>query len=285
MVEVRYKGRLGNNLFQYCIGRIIAETLGLELRAQPVPGFPRTADVVSGARHQEAGEVLEGHAIDLGAILANRAPRRIVVDGWFQQYRYYRPYRTRIQEWLTFDSQLDSGENPGDRLVVNVRRCDYIQLGWAMPFSYYENAIERLLPPGGSICIVTDDKRDPFFKSFARWRPVFYSGSSLHQMRFMSRARRLVMSQSTFSWWPTFLGQIEHIACPVSVHGGAWSPVAGGESQGVNLLECDRFICVDAGERYQPTKEELRHQVWRLRWRRLVLALNRRGVPIEIPPQ
>ena len=43
MIEVRYKGRLGNNLFQYCLGRILSEALGFALQANAIPGFPGTA--------------------------------------------------------------------------------------------------------------------------------------------------------------------------------------------------------------------------------------------------
>ncbi len=38
MIEVRYKGRLGNNLFQYCFGRILAESLGFTLKAEYIEG-------------------------------------------------------------------------------------------------------------------------------------------------------------------------------------------------------------------------------------------------------
>lgn len=31
-------------------------------------------------------------------------------------------------------------------VVVHVRRDDYLYHGWALPFSYYEEAIERLNP-------------------------------------------------------------------------------------------------------------------------------------------
>jgi hypothetical protein len=49
MIEVRYKGRLGNNMFQYCLGRILAEGLGFALKADPIPAFPSTAQYVDGA--------------------------------------------------------------------------------------------------------------------------------------------------------------------------------------------------------------------------------------------
>jgi hypothetical protein len=48
MIEVRYKGQLGNNMFQYCLGRILAEELGFALQAGPISGFSNTEEKIGG---------------------------------------------------------------------------------------------------------------------------------------------------------------------------------------------------------------------------------------------
>lgn len=257
MIEVRYKGRLGNNLFQYCLGRILAEDFGYALQAGPIAAFPNTIESVEGEQHRAPEEVLTGHRIDLARIRADRSPRRIVLDGWFQCYEYYREHKTRIRKWLTFDATITAPLIQPD-LVVNVRRTDYVWLGWALPFSYYEAALERLLPRGGSVWIVTDDRFDPFFRRFAAWRPKYFLGTPAEQMLFMARARRLVMSQSTFSWWATFLGDSEEVVCPLSSF-GAWSK-RGRVAADASLIECDRFHCLESHEPYNPTEAEALHQ-------------------------
>ena len=281
MVEVRYKARLGNNLFQYCLGRILAEELGFALQADPIPGFPNTTQHVAGAVHNGPEQTLTGQRIPLGEILADRSPRRIILDGWFQRYEYYRPHRAKIREWLAFDPAiLVPDVKPG--LVVNVRRTDYIQLGWALPFSYYEQAIDRMLPEGCAVWIVTDDSADPFFRNFQRWKPKFFHGNAMEQLLFMTRSPRLVMSQSTFSWWPTFLGDKLEVACPLPSF-GAWSPQ--GEASEANLIERDRFLCIECREPYQPTLADRWHQKRRALWRRVVLGVNRRfHLSLHEPP-
>jgi hypothetical protein len=278
VIEVRYKARLGNNLFQYCLGRILAEELGFALHAEAIPGFPNTAQSVDGARFERPEQILTGQRVDLDGILADRSARRLVLDGWFQRHEYYRPHRAKIREWLAFDPSIRVPDSKPD-VVVNVRRTDFVQLGWALPYSYYEEALEQLLPNGGDLWIVTDDRRDPFLRNFARWRPQFYSGSAVEQMLFMATALRLVMSQSTFSWWPTFLGDLQQVVCPLASF-GAWSEQ--GEARDASLVERDRFICLQCHDPYQPTTVEERHQVRRARWRRLVLGLNRR-LPLLLP--
>jgi hypothetical protein len=48
MIEVRYKARLGNRMFQYCLGRILAEQLDFRLVAEPLSGFPNTRQKIEG---------------------------------------------------------------------------------------------------------------------------------------------------------------------------------------------------------------------------------------------
>jgi hypothetical protein len=282
MIEVRYKARLGNNLFQYALGRILASELGFELRADPIVGFPNTEETIRGKCFANPTEFLTGQTIDLSAILAEDRPRHIVLDGWFQNWRYYRAYRNQIRTWFAFDPTLKIPEEPID-LVVNVRRTDYVQLGWALPFSYYEEAISRLLPEGGRLGIVTDDMYDPFFWAFRRWRPKFLVGNPIEQLAIMVHAKRLVMSQSTFSWWATFLApEGQMVVSPLPSY-GCWALNTSDEK--ADLIESDRFYCIPCVESYQGSLTERTYQQWRLIKRRGILHVNRKyNLSIDVPP-
>ncbi len=256
MVEVQYRDRLGNNMFQYALGRIIAEELGYELQAEPLPGFFETTAHLQGVHYEAPEQILGGHRIDLAEVLADRSPRKIILNGWFQRHEYFTPYRNRIQSWLAIDPVHHVPCSDAD-LVVNVRRTDYVGLGWALPFSYYEEAIERTLPKGGGLFIVTDDPSDTFFLRFRKWKPVFFKGTPMQQMSYMSHAPRLVMSASTFSWWPSFLGNAETVVCPVPSF-GIWSQTGSGGD--VALIERERFLCLECPEPYYPNFLEKLYQ-------------------------
>jgi hypothetical protein len=272
MVEVCYKARLGNNLFQYCLGRILAEELGFALEAAPIAGFPGTRENILGKRYNEPVETLTEYRVDFDRLRTDCTPRKIVLDGWFQRYEYFRPYRQQIQDWLRLDESVQVPA-VGNELVLNVRRTDYVTLGWALPFSYYNEAIQRAGIGEGGIWIVTDAPSDPFFKRFKAFRPKFFSGSSLEGIAFMTKSRRLVLSQSTFGWWAAFLGNQEEIYAPLPKE-GIWASDPEGNT--VNLIERDRFVCIECQEGYRPTSHELFHQRRRLFKRRVILALNRR---------
>jgi hypothetical protein len=251
---------MGNMMFQYCLGRILAEELGFGLLAEALPGFSNTSQKIDGLLVQDPVQVLTGQKIDLTQIRDDLSPRRIILDGWFQRYEYYRPWRRKIRKWLKIDPAVRTPDiKPG--VVVHVRRGDYVQMGWALPYSYYHEAIETVLPNGGEVWIVTDDSHDPFFRKFAEWEPKYFQGSPLETMVFMSRSPQFVMSQSSFSWWPTFLGEVEKIVCPLPQF-GLWSDV--GEYPGIDLIERDRFICLPCPKAYKATKLEAVYQRMRL---------------------
>jgi hypothetical protein len=255
-------------MFQYCLGRILAEELGFALQADALPGFPHTTKRIAGLSIQEPVQILTGQKIEWADIRADRSHRRIVLNGWFQRYEYYRPWREQIRQWLAIDAAVRTPEiKPG--IVVHVRRTDYVQHGWALPFSYYDEAIETFLPNDGEVWIIADDRHDPFLRKFSKWRPKFFQGTPLQTMLFMSRSPQLVMSQSTFSWWPTFLGDVTRAICPLP-QTGLWSDVT--EFPGIDLIERDRFICLPCKEIYRPTKLEQGYQ----KCRRMIFGARRR---------
>ena len=53
MISVNYTGRMGNNMFQYCIGRIMAEKMGYALSAKPISGFDGTLEKIDGLRYDK----------------------------------------------------------------------------------------------------------------------------------------------------------------------------------------------------------------------------------------
>lgn len=258
MVDVCYRDRLGNNLFQYCLGRILAEHFEYALRAGVLDGFSRTQEPVTGAEHSWPEQLLEGQRIDLEGVLRNTHARKITLNGWFQRQEYFTPHRERIRSWLSMDAERIVRCADAD-VVVNVRRTDFIGLGWALPFTWYEEAIEAALPCGGRVAIVTDDPSDPFFRHFQRWRPRFFRGTPAEQMAYMAAAPRLVMSASTFSWWPAFLGNAETVVCPVPTF-GVWAGDGGHE---IALTEVPGFTRLPARASYAPDTLESAYQRWR----------------------
>jgi Glycosyl transferase family 11 len=259
MVEVKYMGLFGNRLYEYCLGRIIAETLGYKLKAEPIPGFTSSGQTVDGLDYSDgAVEELAGMKIDLAAVLNNRTPRKILLRGYFQRYEYFQPYKDLIRKkWLVPD--LPPPPPHSDReIVLHVRRGDYILQGWATPFEFFQNVIE--LAGCDRVYIVTDAPKDPFFRRFKKYHPVIVSKSQLEDFAFLRSFKKMVISESTFSWWAAFLSDAETVYMP-RTENGIWSgkmEQLGGMDMRVDLEVADetRFKVVPVKGHYRPNLAE-----------------------------
>ena len=189
-VVVDYKGRLGNNLFQYAYGRIMAEEnphLGF-LVAEPIPGFLGTYEKVGNFIGQED----------------------VFVRGFFQDYEFYVKHKAKVQKWFRFNKPPSQ---PKDKLVIHVRLGDYlisdIHYEWIVPIEFYHRLIEIDKPK--SLCFVTDDPNFPALKQFDA---EIVSEDALCDFSFLASAKRLCIANSTFSWWAAWLSDAERIYCP-----------------------------------------------------------------------
>ena len=236
MVEVIYDGNLGNNLFQYCFGRILAETLGYKLVAPPIPGLPRTFDAVTGGDYCDCPTLtLRGQKPDLSFLKTASAKKyHLLLTGYFQRYEYYKPHVQRIREWCQMEDDIEADIGPRD-VVLSIRRGrDYIPR-YGLPLSYYETAIASLEHDRVHIC--TNEPDDPFIRYFVKKygavvRPGSFQGGrilpgylagALDNLVFIQKFRKIVISNSSFAWWAAFLSDAEEIVYPRPAN-GMWSP-------------------------------------------------------------
>lgn len=221
MVEVIYDGNLGNNLFQYCFGRILAEKLGYCLNAQPISGFPGTYDRVSGHDNNGARKVIvRGQKVDAEIFRPHGPPRHIVLTGYFQRAEYYIDHQTEIRRWLRLPKQTFDRVSPTD-LVMGVRRGrDYIpQHG--LPLSFYEDALR--LCSYDNLFICTNDASDRFVQYLAsKYGATVRPPNPLDNFAFIGQFRHIIISNSTFLWWAAFLSDANQIIVP-RPQNGFWS--------------------------------------------------------------
>lgn len=251
-VIVRFKGRLGNNLFQYAIGRIIAEELGYSLDCQedggptitgsqrfPVdstfPGlthyFPNADLRIHGSKYEVPVESYElstaqrwsGQIIDLASIVSNRSPRQIRLEGYFQRYEYFKQYSTRVRNWFFFQKLPTSLVIDGNDVLLTIRRgMDFGLNKWVLPLSYYEQVLDNLSNIG-KVYICGTDIDESVLSRLRAFRPIYFFGNSMEQFSFTTRFSRIVMSNSTFTWWAAFLSDADEIYAPHSPNGSCYA--------------------------------------------------------------
>lgn len=220
MVEVIYLGQLGNRLFQYCFARIIAEGLGFCLKADPIPGFPNTETKLDGADYSDTDtdvQLIRYQDINLEVLFRDKPKRKIKIHGYFQKYKYFKTYRDIIRNnWLVTKELVHENEISSNDVVLHVRRGDYVSMGHALPFSYYEEALKKASADRVFIC--TDDPSDKFVAALCnKYHATIYHNPNepWKDLKFISSFNKIIQSASSFSWWAAFLSRAEEIYTPI----------------------------------------------------------------------
>jgi hypothetical protein len=152
MITIKYEGRLGNNIIQYCVGRIIQSELGFYMDANQGTRY----DLNSFLWQTEMGEfktpiytnrvqVLNEHDIksiaDIEKIISNKTPRKIILNGYFQNYKILLPYHKQIKEWCP----LKKYNVDKDVMAIHFRLTDY-KAHWRPHPQYYIDCISKCKP-------------------------------------------------------------------------------------------------------------------------------------------
>lgn len=233
-IVVKYHpwGRMGNRMFSYAFGRILAEERKGDLYVEPINEFPNTFDH---KRPNEAGTlnnpiVTNNYGDQFADVheLMN-TDRDVIVNSFLQHAEYYIDFKEKINQWFNID--IKGFKLPDDdELVVNIRETDYIQIGKYLNEDYYINQIRE--QGIRKTTIVTDNCESTFVKRLEQagckvlsTEPVPFKinndNNIMQDYIYMYFAKYLILSQSTFSWWPAFLGEHTSVIYPVS-DGGMW---------------------------------------------------------------
>lgn len=239
-------GGLGNQLFTYCAGYVIARTHNAPLY--------KYKDSPEGNIHNKKlrnynesilkyiGEELPFRHDDfrlLSAIhyynykeynytvyhpferyIPEQHEPNVKLSGYFQYYPPLKPFEHEIRSLLlkgmeTFVDKVKSNYKLENCAFLHIRRGDYLEypdIHFNQPLSYYESAVLKLLiknPSIEKIYIVSDDMAWVKQQEYFK-QPLFvYTDidDELETMALMSLCTSgAICANSTFSWWGAFLG-------------------------------------------------------------------------------
>lgn len=268
-VVVSFQGGLGNRLFQLSAGLAIAARVGgrvrphgpdddtassLERLVGPLEPHASPRTLARLGLVPAAASAWTDLAIRAARTLGWAAPRRLGTVGPFSAAPQLLPTRGPMavvgyaQHPSFFADGVDAvvsriilrrsdagapdrrPAEPG-RIVLHLRRGDYVALGWALSTEYYRSALRRLADThelrGEGVLVVGDDPMasDGLAAALQRdgWDAVVASDPSGDEearilVDFMSivDAPAVVMSNSTYCWWATCVGDRLRTGRPVA---------------------------------------------------------------------
>ncbi len=222
MIKVSYnKGcHLGNHLYLYAAGRLLARRLGLSLDPAPIPGFSRTNDVINGKIITGPVETLAtADPIPSWPNVATLEGKGLEITHGFVNSRYFINDRDLIKTWLALAPTMEV--DPED-VLINVRLGDFAPLGLVLDPTYYTHILDQI--KFKNLYLMTDEPSHSYLDVFAKYNPKLIAGYGLEHFQKALAFKRIIMSNSTFCWWFTFLSEAKEIFFPM-INGnrcGSW---------------------------------------------------------------
>jgi hypothetical protein len=245
MVNVKLYGGLGNQMYQYAAGRVLSLKLntGLYFDLDWFELIKGRADVVQYTYELDVFGINPKKLTlkDRASLTINEPtvfkedgygyqPKfenltgNVILDGYWQSYKYFENYRPQLLEDFDFASPLSRhGKekyeliNSSQSISLHIRRVDYAkvksinEVHGLMPISYYRNAVNDIKKSikDPSLFIFSNDLE--WCKQHINFNlPTIFmedSTSGLEDMRLMAACKHNIIANSSFSWWAAWLNQ------------------------------------------------------------------------------
>jgi len=202
--DQRGDNTFGNILF------FIASTIGIATKNGYSYGFPtwNNAEYFINTLPLVARQHFRDIEIPEGNFLGFDIPDNSSIWGYMQSERYFEHCPDLIRHYFTLK---DRGESPyKDCVLVHCRNYaqQYIDMGFTnMDKKYFMDALKHF--PDRRIIVITDDQqkaRDTIREDFE-----YISGLPIDDFYLLTKAKYIIGSNSTFSWWGAWLSRAKAV--------------------------------------------------------------------------
>ena len=249
MIRIKYCGRMGNSLLQYAFARILSKELGHYLPPHPIVGFPNTYKEINLDKKNSEKEgwlTLAKRNLwnteEIRKLMGDR--KNIFIKSSCANYGNFNNYRNEIRDdWFCIEQpynkdrlSIDNGfflwagsltptkitNITNDDLIVHVRLGDVVGLrNRLLTFDYFDIILRNI--KANRLFITSDSIQHPLLRPFDKYSPIYLSlPNSVQTFNFIRLFNRIAISQSSYSWWASYLSNAKEIYYPVTSN-GLWS--------------------------------------------------------------
>lgn len=143
----------------------------------------------------------------------NKIKNRCMYEGYFQSEKYFEAFKDDIKKVFTLKKKYIDAFNDiatgisadKKKIVVHIRRTDYVGLEVSLPLAYYKKALDAVNHEE-AICIFVSDDQQYIEKHFSYVDNKYVScNSEIIDLQFLMNADVCILSNSSFSWWGAWL--------------------------------------------------------------------------------
>lgn len=154
------------------------------------------------------------------------------IEGNLQAIGYVEDHKENLQKWITLREDRNIRDFSSDDIcIVHIRGGDFLGSTAYLERDYYIRSVSEMRKINSEMrfFIVTDDvsyarnilpefqiiggsasgEQDPNKASHHQGGPVWMDWSIIYN------AKNLIISASSFSWWPTWLGNVDNVIAPM----------------------------------------------------------------------
>ncbi len=272
-IAVKLTNGFGNNIFQYIAGRLLADYHKCYFFAIPPSKEYYAIDslIALGVNFDSTTVIEDYQLVDdqnyLQAYDSKFASTNLILQGYFENYKYYLPKIKLIKSWFLkvktrTDNNLVIHFRGGDRLCYanefyskpNVQKYlnaitqfDFDKLHVVTDMSewnsytieQFENLSFHIKPEKNTT--VSSRESVEFFNSFVEgfssFKPVVHHGELIDDFNFIRSSNNILFEHGTLSWWAAFLSN----ANKVGVY-GPWRAFKGENNKNLSHVPLNNWF-------------------------------------------
>ena len=211
-------GRMGNRMFQYAFGYLLAKDKKTVLYSKGLPNFRIRGNTTGSPRNIICTRTYGNNLVNYKELVDLGPDNDIIVNSYLQRADYYTSRRFELQNLFMQPAGLPIN---GDSLVVHIRETDYKDIGIFLGYDFYKQAIKD--SKFTKVLLVTDNSNCDTIKRLIADGCALYSegyvdkfdhtcdNRSWQDFLCLLFSENILLSQSSFSWWAAFLGNHKKI--------------------------------------------------------------------------
>jgi hypothetical protein len=206
MVTINYKGRLGNNLFQYIAAYFFAKKFNYSIISNVVENC-FTLPQLNGLVYNNNNEIIVNDSNFLDLLNSDTIEQgHYIFDGFFQLKDFVLNYKDKIKS--LFNLSYDSINK--DEVFVMYRIGDISGSRMMIPIEYYQESLSIINSNGGYI--TSDSPEHPNVIQLSKeFNLTIYNNTPIETINFAKNFNNLVLSEGSFSWWVGMLSNAKNI--------------------------------------------------------------------------
>jgi hypothetical protein len=216
-IEINFKGRLGNQMFEYAFGYNLSKiyncNLFIKKNHQCILDKFFNIDLKKINTDSKKIYIKEKECYKDGYEnnYLNLEDNDYLFDGYWQNENYFKEYADDIKKLYI----VPKFNIPQDDLVIHVRRGDYVTKYKNTHFYCDENWYQKTISMFNfsQLHIITDDI-EWCTKFFQKYNPIIPNLDEINSIGYISSFSQIIISNSTFGWWGAYLSDTDNVVCP-----------------------------------------------------------------------